>query len=345
MDDIKSVLVADTNGGLSEEIIKIHIDNPALTAWLTSGEDVDKKRILKLSPANVRFDSIPNINGSTYKTFLAYNGTLGYSNKVFSTVVSENSGVFNPSAPPVLEYNPNTVVMPDIEELEDVVLDIKMYDGTIDVLEYSEGILSQGEKSYFVKARRSYPTQVTSLPNTSGKKVHMDGWYSYTTIVFRNITMGEAVVEGTFYGFEGFIFKASDSGHIFQDGETGNLLILKEGDTILTNGILQVANSDYEELLFSLNETAGLSAQGNSVYLHSQVLVMDEIRDAITSEAVNAAFEDSTDYVDFQNWQKLTLKRVAASVMFENELFENAQILLESARTFCTRGKYKFNCQ
>jgi hypothetical protein len=32
---------------------------------------------------NVRLDSVPNIHNSTYKIFLAYNGTLGYSNKVF----------------------------------------------------------------------------------------------------------------------------------------------------------------------------------------------------------------------------------------------------------------------
>jgi hypothetical protein len=47
---------------------------------------------------------------------------------------------------------------------------------------------------------------------------------------------------------------------------------------------------------------------------------VDQIRDAI-AEAVSAAFAEPTDYVDFQNWQKLTLKRMAASVMFQNGLF------------------------
>jgi hypothetical protein len=32
-------------------------------------------------------------------------------------------------------------------------------------------------------------------------------------------------------------------------------------------------------------------------------LVTDQIRDAITAEAVSAAFAEPTDYVDFQNWE------------------------------------------
>jgi hypothetical protein len=342
MDDIKSVSIKDTNGSLSEDIIKIYLEKSSLNAWLTDGED--GRRTLKLSPSNVRFDSVPNINGSTYKTFLAYNGSLGYSNKIFSTVVADASGIFVPGDLPVLEYDPSTVVKPDLEELEDVVIDIKMYNGTVDVLNYSEGILSNGEKSYFVKSRRAYPTQVTSLPNVAGSKVYMDGWYSYTTIIFRPLIVGAVLSEGNFYGYEGFIFKASDNGILSKSIE-GDLYIMREGDTVVKDGVMQVENADYEGLLFTLNETTGLGAMGNNVYLHSQVLVMDEIRDAITKEAVEQAFADDQDYIDFQNWQKLTLKRASAYIMFQNELFENAQILLESARAFCTKGRYNFNCK
>jgi len=339
--EVNSVLVNDTNGDLSTELFKIHVDSPALSAWLT---DNTEQRTLKLSPNNIRFDSIPNINGSTYKTFLTYNGTLGYSNKVFSTVVAETSGIFDQNVAPVLEYNPSNIMVPEtVEELENVVIDIAMFNGQIDILEYSQGILSQGEKTYFVKSRRAFPTKVHTLPNVGGRMVYMDGWYSYTTIIFRNIQIGATVTEGTFYAMDEFIFKASDNGIIDYDSINENYFIIpaESPDEV----VVQMSNEDYEELLFSLNETSGMEANANNIYLHTQILVTDQIRDAITAEVVSAAFEGSNDFIDFQNWQKLVLKRQAAAIFFENDLFENAQIVIESSRTFCLSGKYNVNCK
>lgn len=341
--EIPSVLISDTNGNLSEDLFKIHIDNPAITSWFTDA--VAEKRTLNVSLNNVRLDSIPNIANSTYKTFLAYNGTLGYSNKVFSTVVLESSGIFDSNNMPTIVYNPSEVSMPAAVDLDEAVIDIKMYNGTVDILRYSEGILNTGEKSYFVKSVRSFPTVITGLPNVSGNRVFMDGWYSYTTIIFRNIAVGALVVKDTFYGIEGFIFKASDNGQMFKNATTGDIVILRAGDNTVAQGVVQKNNEDYEQMLFSLNETTGISAQANNVYIHSQLMVTDELRDAITAEAVDAAYMDQEDYVDFQTWQKLTLKRMAASVMFQNGLFENAQIILESARAMCTSGKYNTNCR
>jgi hypothetical protein len=77
---------------------------------------------------------------------------------------------------------------------------------------------------------------------------------------------------------------------------------------------VQQKNEDYTNC-FQLNETTGTGAHGNNVFIHSQLLVTDQIRDAITAEAVSAAFAEPTDYVDFR--QKLTLRK-AASVMFQN---------------------------
>jgi hypothetical protein len=68
---------------------------------------------------------------------------------------------------------------------------------------------------------------------------------------------------------------------------------------------VQQKNEDYTQPLFQQRDYRN---RGNgNVFIHSQLLVTDQIRDAIT-EAVSAAFAEPTDYVDFQNWQKLTLK-------------------------------------
>jgi hypothetical protein len=340
--EIPSVLISDTNGSLASDLFKIEIDNPVISASLTYEES--KSRMLTIALDNVRLDSVPNIHNSTYKIFLAYNGTLGYSNKVFTTVVKEIKGVFDSSNLPVISYDPGSMSKPSAEDLEDVVIDIKMFNGTVDVLRYAQGELRNGEKSYYVKESRAYPTHISGMPNMVGNKVTMDGWYSYTAIIFRNIKQGATVVKNNFYALGDFIFKASHDGQLFLDAATNNKVILRPEDSTISKAIKQEKNEEYTELLFSLNETTGTASQGNNVFIHSQLLVTDQIRDAITSEAITASFAEPLDYVDFQNWQKLSLKRMAASVMFENGLFENAQVILESARELCTAVKYNSNC-
>jgi hypothetical protein len=71
--DIPSVLISDTNGSLASDLFKIHVDNPTISASLT----YEECQMLTVALDNVRLDSVPNIHNSTYKIFLAYNGTLG----------------------------------------------------------------------------------------------------------------------------------------------------------------------------------------------------------------------------------------------------------------------------
>lgn len=328
--EVNSILIDDTNGVLAGDLLKTNQDSTALSAWFSKEDD----RTLKLTPSNIRYNSIPNLNDSTYITFLAYNGTLGYADKVFSSVVVEASGIADVSNPPVLEYNPGEVVMPDMDELDDVVIDIKMYNGTVDVLQYSEGLLDTGEKTYKVKSVRSYPTTITRLPNVQNQRVYVDGWYSYTHVIFRNVEPGDTLIKDSFYGFEGFIFKASVTGALYKDITTAEVKIV-QGNEDAADAEVQVSNTNYEEILFSLNETEDLGASGNTVYLHSQILITEEIRDSIVSEVVAASME-ACNGCDFADWQKLTMKRAAAAVMFENGLYENSQIIIESSRAMCS---------
>ena len=325
--EISNILIDDTNGDLEKDLFKLHPDKEALSVWFGEQKDV---RVLNFSTNNIRFDSIPNIEPSTYKTYLAYNGTLGYSKKVFSTVVEQDSGIFNRGAVPILTYNPNNIVnITDPELLEEKVIDIKMYNGQVDVITYSEGILVKGQKQYRAKAVRSFPTKIESLPNVSNDKVFLDGWYSYTHIIFRDVKNGDTIFKDSFYAIGGFIFKASHEGIYEKDLSTGDNLVVN-----ISGSYIQEYNDDYEEVLFSLNEATGSSPKANNIFLHSQVLITDEIRDAILKEILCSAMceDDGCEYAD---WQRLMLKRLGASVMFDNELYENAQIILESARAAC----------
>jgi hypothetical protein len=83
----------------------------------------------------------------------------------------------------------------------------------------------------------------------------------------------------------------------------------------------------------------GTGDHGNNVFIHSQLLVTDQIRDAITAEAVSAAFAEPTDYVDFQNWQKLTLKNGRIGYVSERAL--RTLKLLWNLLEICSPGKYQ----
>jgi hypothetical protein len=114
-----------------------------------------------------------------------------------------------------------------------------------------------------------------------------------------------------------FIFKASDNGQLYIDAATNNKVILRPGDNTTAQAVQQ-KNEDYTTCCFNLTR---LQEPGpmETMYLYIQLLVTDQIRDAITAEAVSAAFAEPTDYVDFQNWQKLTLKEWPHRLCFRTE--------------------------
>jgi hypothetical protein len=58
-------------------------------------------------------------------------------NKVFTTVVKEIKGTFDSSNIPVLSFDPGMVSRPSREMLDEVV-DIKMFNGSVDVLRYAQ---------------------------------------------------------------------------------------------------------------------------------------------------------------------------------------------------------------
>jgi hypothetical protein len=62
-------------------------------------------------------------------------------------VVKEIKGTFDSSNIPVLSFDPGMVSRPSREMLDEVVIDIKMFNGSVDVLRYA-GELHNGEKHY-----------------------------------------------------------------------------------------------------------------------------------------------------------------------------------------------------
>jgi hypothetical protein len=59
-------------------------------------------------------------------------------------VVKEIKGTFDSSNIPVLSFDPGMVSRREM--LDEVVIDIKMFNGSVDVLRYAQGELHNGEK-------------------------------------------------------------------------------------------------------------------------------------------------------------------------------------------------------
>jgi hypothetical protein len=95
-------------------------------------------------------------------------------------VVKEIKGTFDSSNIPVLSFDPGMVSRPSREMLDEVVIDIKMFNGSVDVLRYAQE--SCITEKNILRKRVPHPTQITGMPNMVGDKVIMDGWYSYTAL-------------------------------------------------------------------------------------------------------------------------------------------------------------------
>lgn len=337
--EIKSIEVRDTSGVLSKPIWKTTPSEPGTLAWFDMSKS--NKRQLNVAPTNVDFEAANSISSKyTYKAVLVYNGTMSTKDRLFKNIVKESSGVFTTDSDAMLTYSPDGLEMPPMEALDDVVMDISMHTGMIDVLEYREGELTRGGKSYAVKARHSYPTIIKTLPNIEKDVVFLDGWYSYTFIKFVDVeAKGATAFVGEYYSFKGKIFKATRTGAVIISGNQIYIVDIHDFDVedieaADISAELQDDEGDFADMIMSLYPSDGVGDNYNHAYIESQLLVTDELRDAITNEILCTAMCD-TSACDFADWQKLALKRQAAAIMFWNELYRNAQVVIESSRKMC----------
>ena len=125
--DTNSILVKDTDGHLQQEEYKNYPDKAALSVWF---DYTATHQALKFSANNVRYDSLPDIHApSTYITFLTYNGTMGYDNRVFSTVLKKDVGNYSGTDVPVPiltfqphEYIANTQISDAAEDVLEIII-------------------------------------------------------------------------------------------------------------------------------------------------------------------------------------------------------------------------------
>jgi hypothetical protein len=92
-------------------------------------------------------------------------------------VVKEIKGTFDSSNIPVLSFDPGMVSRPSREMLDEVVIDIKMFNGSVDVL------VCAGELHNGVLRKRALILLKLHAKH-GGRQGNYGWWYSYTAIIF-----------------------------------------------------------------------------------------------------------------------------------------------------------------
>lgn len=335
---INSIEIQDTYGSLKEIDLKIDASRQTLSGWFTDAETMTK-RILTLSPSNIDFETLNGeAEGVTYKQVLQYNGTLNTKSNIFTQILVDKTTIAKVFHAPTLEYSPDGLPISYEEDyIDERVLDLDFHTGQADVLEFRQGELRQGEKKYRTEVwKHSYPTIVRNYPNVDDNVVYLDGWYTYSFVRFVDITEGQILTAGRHYGYKGEVFKCTVNGSAYptdkgvfvseeSDGEPRILEIFPMGKTV----------EDIKSMRSEVATAEGPGDLNGRAFLDSQILITDEIRDEIIAEVICASENIVKSNCDFLDWQKLTISRQAAYVMFENGLFRNAQKVIEASRKMC----------
>jgi hypothetical protein len=90
-------------------------------------------------------------------------------------VVKEIKGTFDSSNIPVLSFDPGMVSRPSREMLDEVVIDIKMFNGSVDVLRYAQEVDNGAEKH--TKDSLSFLVMPTCMPKVIGWVVLADHFF------------------------------------------------------------------------------------------------------------------------------------------------------------------------
>lgn len=335
--DIKSIETLDTHGILSEPTYKINKDESAISAVFKDDKKFANRSVF-IRPSNVDHDLIEGpLKDVTFLQVLEYNGTLDTNTKIFKQMLEFKVSAGKGSDVPYLDYHPGqSTALEDNETLEDVVVDIDMHSGMVDVLRYAEGELSQGGKSYYVKSRQSFPTIIRKFPNSDSMKTFLDGWYSYVYVRMQDVIAGMLVIKDYYYSYKGLIFKASHGGYVDIVDETIIIRFTLDGDETAEVAIDKKAWADFR---MSIQSRDGVGGNYNHSFVEAQMLITDEIRDAILQEILCEVKSCILNTCAITDWQRLTMARQAAYVMFENGLFRNAQQIMESTRKMCNSGR------
>lgn len=357
----ESVEIRDSNGSLCDFKYKIFPERSAVSYKFDDKRDM---RTLILSPDNIAYDRIQSPRENhTYKQVLQYNGTLNSTDRIFQQILVDETSSVGTLAAPEIRYTPTMVKGFDSEEMSNYVTDLMIHEDLCVSLNYKQGDLTRGGKTYRTVPTYLYPAEIRKWPNTENDTVYLDGWYTYTFINFIDVEAGDVINDGTYFGYAGNVYKAkveflgeavillANKGvyivpRVIYNEYVGGLIdiaaIHLRGIEVHEN-IIDNDTATWEDLRANLQAYDGIGGTYHASFLDTQILITDELMDATVHEVLCASANGVKTLCDVEDWQTLSMKRKAALVMFENGLYRNAQVIIESTRKMCN-AKIEHGC-
>lgn len=329
--DIPKAYSKDSHGALTSTLYKVDIEQTCLTSTVHHNESGEP--VLSVIYDNIAYDRISAgvPTGYTYKFVMSYMGTMGRKD-LYSQIVMNESGELTTTAPPRFDYTVGGL-MYESAKPSDVILNVNFYTGEANILQF-KGVPVGGNNPPFQNVYKySYPFTATMLPNRAGTESYFDGWYNNVYVVFTDIVYGDVAVKGDIYGHKGTTGLAAVDGTFAFDGETLQIIDAEgEPHAPFTD------TETYEEVMLAIGRLSGDATGAPGLMADSQILVTEELNNAIINELKEIACDPACDDTcSIADWQKLQQKRLGAYIHFTEGNFRKSQVIVESSRKTCSR--------
>jgi len=344
--DIRTVETLVTNGALATQGVAL---DPSVEVISLVYDNADASLTLVDENINYNYAQFANESDTWYKkVFLTYNGGGCSTNQVLETVVMESNPAFDPFQRPGYansnewEFHPREWSLPvGLREMTDpndyTTYPYDVREGFTVVKQFltGQGNISPGDPAYTAFYRA--PHLISFLPaNVEGNRVYTDGWYtSYLAVVPSYENYQDTIAQGQI-----FYSTTQSEFYINLTGETLIVDINNPDAHLPWNDTTNwQAAPNFVQWKDFMRDHIGAGLPNEKIYfVESQHLVTADLVIAIRKELFNAC--GCCDDKDFgaskiATYMRLTQKRMGAFVKFNDELYHEAQCIIESARKLC----------
>jgi len=354
--DIRVVESVATSGAMKDPVFRVDsgIENVSLV-W--SQED----RALTLVDYNLDYNFLPHkfaytLNGSgiVKKTFLTYNGKNCETGQMLETVLIESNSELDANyipgyansnewkyTPADFNYNPEFKEFTNIADYANQPYDYSQGFTVVKQFLTSGGNITPGSQSPYTAFYR-VPTLTSFLPsNVENNRIYTDGWYTSYVIACR--TWSSYNFTTTNLPSKGDIVYHNNK---FYKNVTGLGVSLVQDPKVPTTTVWLIpdpahwsAEVSFADWLEFIKHYDSVLASNKCYYIETQHLVTAELNEAILSELKCQC--SCCDNPDFDTskilaYMKLMQKRLGAYVLFNEEIFHEAQCVVESSRQICS---------
>lgn len=350
--DIRVVETMPTSGVMTDSQFRI---DPSIEVVSLDYDETDGS--LTLVDYNLNYSLLPWQLGTDLvkKTFLTYNGYNCETAKLYETVVMESGSGAEPTGaqlpgfndsnewnytPRYISYDTGLQAMTDPNDWSTYPYDVSQGYTVIKEFLTAQANLSPDIPMYTAFVRQP---QLTSFApsNVSGNKVWTDGWYTSYTIACKKWALVDPVTNGASQG-QILYYEPQEKFYVNLTGVGGTLVVDPNNPLLFIPDTVNWRDTptftEWTDLMRQNLGSAPAIVDQPIFFVENQHLVTADLNRAILSELkgmCRLCTEPTFGISQIDDHIKLTTKRLAAWYTFNQELFHDAQKIIEGTRELC----------